>query len=218
MKLKNFELIFQLYKKLDGQGKEELIKKILQFFSGPKTRTGQCGTGFIIDAQTRKSFISFKPVNDRICKIRLKHHFRNISLISIQAPTEDSKKDGKIAFYDKLYKECEKVPKYDMLIILGNFNAKIGTEDFLKDIAGKFTLHLETNENGKLLSQLAASYNLIIKSTCFNHKKYIKVHGKSQAVIMLIKQIIFQYPKDIVHLYQILKQQEDQIVILITIW
>ena len=73
--------------------------------------------------------ISFKPTNDRIFKIRLKNHFRNISLISIYAPTEDSKEDEKIAFYDQLYKECEKVPKY-MLIILGDFNAIIGTEDF----------------------------------------------------------------------------------------
>ena len=145
-------------------------KDFSMFFSGPKTRTGQCGTGFIIDAQIRKSFISFEPINERICKIRLRSDFRNISLISAYAPTEESGEMDKATFYDQLHKECEKISKYDMLMVLGDFNAKIGTEDYLKDICGKFTLHLVTNDNGKHLSQLATAHNLIIKSTCFNHK------------------------------------------------
>lgn len=58
-----------------------------------------------------------------------------------------------------------------MKIIMGDYNAKIGKEEHLKNIAGKYSLHEETNENGELLSQFASRNNLVIKSTCFPHKK-----------------------------------------------
>ena len=152
-----------------GQGRIDK-KNFTMFYSGPKTRTGLGGTGFMIDSLTRKSFIYFEPINERMCKIRLRSNFRNISLISVYAPTNESNEEEKRRFYNQLSRECEKIPKYDTLIILGDFNAQIGTEDFLKDVAGKFTLQLETNDNGRRLSQFAVSFNLIIKSTCFKHK------------------------------------------------
>jgi hypothetical protein len=37
-----------------------------------------------------------------------------------------------------------------MLVILGYFNAQIGTEAFLKNVSGKYTHHTETNDNGKI--------------------------------------------------------------------
>jgi hypothetical protein len=57
-----------------------------------------------------------------------------------------------------------------MLVIIGGFYAQIGTQAFLQYVAGKFTLHTETNDNRKMLSELAMANNFIIKSTCFNHK------------------------------------------------
>jgi hypothetical protein len=66
------------------------------------------------------------------------------------------------------------MPKYDMLVTLGDFNAQIGTEAFLKNVTGKFTLHTETNDNGKKLSELAMANNFIIKSTCFTHNRIHK--------------------------------------------
>jgi hypothetical protein len=45
-------------------------------------------------------------------------------------------------------------------------------------VAGKHSLHNETSENGKLLSQLAEGNRLIIKSTCFEHKTIHKGNWK----------------------------------------
>jgi endonuclease/exonuclease/phosphatase family metal-dependent hydrolase len=73
-------------------------------------------------------------------------------------------------FYDKLERECSKIPRYDVIVLLGDFNAKLGKEEYLRHVIGKYSLHNETNENGKLLCQLAEANQLIIKSTCFQHK------------------------------------------------
>jgi hypothetical protein len=118
----------------------------------------------------RKSFLSFKPLSDRLCKLRLQGKFRNMTLISVYAPTEDSPDVIKHDFYDQLSQECEKAHRYDILILLGDFNAKIGTENFIATVAGKYALHEVTSENGKRLGQLAARNNTSIKSTCFEHK------------------------------------------------
>jgi endonuclease/exonuclease/phosphatase family metal-dependent hydrolase len=153
------------------QGQGRIDKKDLPvFYSGPKERTGRYGTGFITNAKMRKNFLSFEPFNDRLCKLRLRGKFRNITLISVYAPTEDSPDVIKDDFYDQLSQECEKAHGYDILILLGDFNAKIGRENFIATVAGKYTLHEVTSENGKRLGQLAARNNMIIKSTCFEHK------------------------------------------------
>jgi hypothetical protein len=50
-----------------------------------------------------------------------------------------------------------------MLVTLGDFNAQIVTEAFLKNVAEKSTLHNETNDNGKMLSELAMANNFYYK-------------------------------------------------------
>lgn len=85
----------------------------------------------------RKIFISFEPHSDRLCKLILRGKFRNITLISAYAPTEDRPDAIKDEFYDQLSKKCEKARKYDIFILLGDFNAKIGREKFITTVAGK---------------------------------------------------------------------------------
>jgi exonuclease III len=156
------------------QGQERIDKDDLSlFYSGPKERMGCYGTGFIINAKMRKSFLSFEPLSDRLCKLRLRGKFRNKTLISTHAPTEDSPDTTKDEFYDQLSQECVKASKYDILILLGDSNTKIGRENFIATVAGKYTLHEVTSKNGKQLGQLAARHNMIIKSA-LKIKGYIK--------------------------------------------
>ena len=86
------------------------------------------------------------------------------------APTEEAEDDRKEEFYDELSKAVDETSKYDMIILLGDLNAKIGREDCMRNIAGKYTLHEASNESGKLLGQFAAEKHMIIKSTFFDDK------------------------------------------------
>jgi len=63
---------------------------------------------------------------------------------------------------------CNKVKQYDIIIIInGDFNAKIGKEKHLMTVAGKYIIHNETSENSKLLAQFATRNRLFIKSISF---------------------------------------------------
>jgi hypothetical protein len=55
---------------------------------------------------------------------------------------------------------CEKVPKHDQIIILGNFNAQIGEDETKYNISGRYTLHPTSNGNGSLLIQFVLRNNL----------------------------------------------------------
>jgi endonuclease/exonuclease/phosphatase family metal-dependent hydrolase len=92
----------------------------------------------------------------------------------INIRTEDSPDAIKDEFCDQLSQECEKARKYNILILLGDFNAKMSRKNFIATVAGKYSLHKVTSENGKQLGQLAARRNMIIKSTCFEHKRIHK--------------------------------------------
>lgn len=160
--------------------------------------------------------MEFVPINERMCKLRMKRRFRNISIFSMHALTEDKDTVDKEQFYSLLDKECQKVARYDLLIILGDFNAQIG-KYFIAKIAGKFTLYETTNENGILLSNYASTNKLIIKSTYFKHKR-IHLGTWKMPGSNLVNQIDHHQRKGIAHQSSTLKQVGAQTVIPIITW
>jgi hypothetical protein len=57
-----------------------------------------------------------------------------------------------------------------MLIIMRDFNAKVGREECRHKVSDKHFHHEYSNENGSFLVQFAIRNNLYIKSTAFPHK------------------------------------------------
>ena len=121
--------------------------------------------------------MGFEPINERMCKLRIRGKFYNLPLIAAYAPTEDAKGQ----FYEELNINLEQSFKHDTVIILGEFNAKIGKEMNNRLVAGKYTLHNETNDNGLRLCQFVEMNNLPISSTIYEHKKIHKGIWKDPA-------------------------------------
>jgi hypothetical protein len=58
----------------------------------------------------------------------------DITVLNVQAPTEDKIDDMKDSFYEELERVFDKFHKYHTQILLGDFCAKVGREDLLKQI------------------------------------------------------------------------------------
>jgi hypothetical protein len=66
-----------------------------------------------------------------------------------QQRIDDKTDDMNDRFYDELERVIDKFPKYQMKIMLGEFNAKVGREDILKPTIVNESLHEISNDNGE---------------------------------------------------------------------
>jgi exonuclease III len=71
----------------------------------------------------------------------------NIIVLNVQAPCEDKSDDVKDNFYEELARVFDQFPRYDMKILLGDFNAKVGREDIYKPTIGNESSHEISNDN-----------------------------------------------------------------------
>ena len=113
----------------------------------------------------------FFPVSDRLLRVRLKIHTGFVSIIAVYAPTnepgcvEESEK-----FYQLLQECVDEVPKHDMLIVMGDFNARVGNDvGAWHDVIGRFGPQ-ELNENGERLLEFCSLNGLVVTNTVFQHR------------------------------------------------
>ena len=118
--------------------------------------------------------IGFEAINERICKIRIKGKYNNMSLVNMYAPTEDKEDPEKENFYEELQLVIDQIPKSDTILVLGDANAKLRKEDIYKEVIGKHTLHELSNRNGEMLLEFAIGNNLTVMSTQFQNKNIHK--------------------------------------------
>jgi hypothetical protein len=59
----------------------------------------------------------------------------------VHAPCEDKGDDEKDSFYEELGCVSDQFPRYDMKILLSDFNAKVGRENIFKPTIGNKSLH-----------------------------------------------------------------------------
>jgi hypothetical protein len=76
----------------------------------------------------------------------------------------------KASVYEELDRAFDKFPKYNMKILLGDFNTKVGREEIFKPTIGNGSLHEISNDNRVRLVNFATSENLRVKSTMFPHR------------------------------------------------
>jgi len=94
-----------------------------------------------------------------------------MTLINIYALTEDKEDEIKEQFYEELQRTQDRVPKHDIIIIMGDMNAKFGKEKVFSQAIGRHTLHNISNENGEMVANYAISNGMFLISTNFQHKK-----------------------------------------------
>lgn len=149
----------------------------IMYSGGDNGRLG--GTGFLVDNKYKAAVINFNPVNERMCTLRMKAHFFNITLVCVYAPTEDEEDEVKDEFYAQLEQELEGIPRNDVKIVIGDFNAKVGKEETFRETVGKESLHEVSNKNGQRLIDFARGNAMVVMSTWLQRKNIRKATWRS---------------------------------------
>ena len=130
----------------------------------------------------------------------------NITVIQVYAPTSNAEEAEVEWFYEDLQDLLELTPKKDVLFIIGNWNAKVESQE-TPGVTGKFGLGL-WNEVGQRLIVFCQENALVIANTLFTNTREDSTHEHHQMVNTEIRLIIFFAAKDGEALYS--QQKQDQ--------
>ena len=140
------------------------------FWSGkPASVKRESGVGFAIKSCLVPKLIGKpKAINDRLMVVKIPlPQKRTATIISVYAPTMQHTDEYKDQFYTALKAEISTVPTKDKLIILGDFNARVGTDwTTWAGVLGKHGVG-KCNSNGELLLETCMSHSLTITNTYF---------------------------------------------------
>ena len=103
--------------------------------------------------------------NDGIISVRLQGKPFNITVIQAYAPTSNTEEAEVKQFYEELQDLLELTSKKDVLFIIGDWNAKVGSQE-TPGVTGKFGLGVQ-NEAGQRLIEFCQENALVIANTLF---------------------------------------------------
>ncbi|VDP22603.1 unnamed protein product [Schistosoma margrebowiei] len=155
-------------------GQQLLASRELLLYSGHEKENVQHtqGVALILSKQAQNALIGWEYHGSTIIKASFKTKKNGISMDVIQcyANTDDHNENVKDQFYDRLQSIVEKCPTKDLTILMGDFNAKVGTDNTgYEDIMGRHGLG-GRKKTGERFTNLCAFKKLVVGGTIFPHK------------------------------------------------
>nr|VZI33700.1 unnamed protein product [Spirometra erinaceieuropaei] len=140
------------------------------FWSGrPRAERRDAGVAFAIRTDiVRRLPCLPQGINDRLMSLRLPlWGGKFATIISAYAPTMTNPDAVRDKFYEDLHALLATVSKADKLIVLGDFNARVGTDHTARrGVLGPHGLR-GSNDNGLLLLRTCAEHRLTLTNTFF---------------------------------------------------
>ena len=157
------------------------------FFLKGKPEGDKChhGVGFAVRTALVKNLQGKYPVgiSERLMTMSFPLVGSTLSLISAYAPTLAQSDETKECFYGSLRDAIAAVPASHKLLVMGDFNARVGTDDSSwENIIGKHGVGNE-NSNGTLLLSMCSQLELCITNTMFqqtNNRKTTWMHPRTK--------------------------------------
>ena len=143
------------------------------------------GVGLAIKTKLLKQLPDLPTaINERLMKLRFPlNPSRHVTVISAYAPTLTSSDEVKETFYEELNALVKATPPGDKLLLLGDFNARVGSDSGnWKGVLGPHGTG-KMNSNGLMLLSLCAENDLTITNTLFRQADKFKatwMHPRSK--------------------------------------
>uniref|UniRef100_A0A8D8VL77 Craniofacial development protein 2 n=2 Tax=Cacopsylla melanoneura TaxID=428564 RepID=A0A8D8VL77_9HEMI len=122
------------------------------------------GVGIIMHKSVTQNVSNFVPVDERMMLVQIKATPVNVTIVQIYAPTTEYPNEVD-QFYLHVSQLIKNIPKHEVLIVMGDFNAKVGKGRVGNSI-GPHGLG-ETNDSGEKFSLFAGENDLVAMNTFF---------------------------------------------------
>ena len=128
------------------------------------------GVAIMVNKRVRNAVFGCNLKNDRMISVCLQGKPFNITVIQVYVPTSNTEGAEVQRFYEDLQDLLELTPKKDVLFIIGDWNAKVGSQE-TPGVTGKFGLGM-WNEAGQRIIEFCQENALVIANTLFQpHKR-----------------------------------------------
>ena len=128
------------------------------------------GVAVMVNKRVRNAVLGYNLKNNRMISICFQGKPFNIMVIQAYVPTSNAEEAELEWFYEDLQDLLELTPPKDVLFIIGDWNAKVGSQE-TPGIIGKFGLGIRT-EAGQRLIEFCQDNSLVTANTLFQqHKK-----------------------------------------------
>ena len=123
------------------------------------------GVAIMINKRVQNAVLGCNLKNDRMISVRLQGKPFNITVIQVYTPTSKAEETEIEQFYEDLQDLLELTPPKDVFFILGDWNAKLGSQE-TPGVTGKFGLGVQ-NEAGQRLTEFLQENAMVIANMLF---------------------------------------------------
>ena len=123
----------------------------------------------IINKSVQNAVLGCNLRNDRMISVHFQGKPFSITVIHAYVPTSNAEEAEVKQFYEDPQDLLELIPPKDVLFIIGDWNAKLGSQE-TPGVTGKFGLGVR-NEAGQKLIELCQENALVIANTLFQQNK-----------------------------------------------
>ena len=127
------------------------------------------GIAIIVNKRFLNVVLGCNLKNERMISVRFQGKPLNVIVIQVYPPTTNDKEAEVDWFYEDLQDLLELTPKKDVLFIIGDWNAKVGSQE-IPEVTGKFGIGVQ-NEAGQRLTEFCQENELVIANTLFQQPK-----------------------------------------------
>ena len=100
----------------------------------------------MVNRRVQNAVLGCNLKNDRMISVHLQGKPLNITVVQVYAPTSNAEEAEVEQFYEGLQDLLELTPEKDVLFVIGDWNAKVGSQE-TPGVTGKFGLGMQ-NEAG----------------------------------------------------------------------
>ena len=128
------------------------------------------GVGFAVRSSLLSSIDKPSQGTERMLSLRLHASTGHVNITSAYAPTLSASVESNDTFYDQLEAKIKSIPTSEELFILGDFNARVSTDNTSwPRCIGQFGIG-KLNRNGQRLLEFCSYHDLCVTNTFFSTK------------------------------------------------